>query len=641
MAAAHHAAPRLHLATGVAVAFPRSPMVAAQTAWELAELTGGQFRLGLGSQVKAHVERRYGSEFSPPVARMRDYVLAVKDSLAAFRGEAPLAHDGPYYALSLMSAMSRPRRHAHEDVKVDMAAVGDAMVTVAGEVADGIHVHPFHSMHYVREQLVPTLVAATERAGRGLSDVDLIVPVLVAPGDAPEDRAPFVERCRAQVAFYGSTKNYAFQFDDLGFDGLSARLNERLKAGDPPGMAALVTDEVLSHFAVVGAWADVADELVDRYGDLARPPRDVHRRRRHQERPAVGRALGRARPGHRVAPTTPVRAWLTDRCGDEPSERAMLKADADPADVGLDAGRLDRLDAHLARYVDDDKLPGWLVAVSRHGRLAHVSAYGHRDVEAAAPVETDTIWRIYSMTKPITAVAALVMWEQGRFALNDLVRDYIPSFERLRVWRDGTMLRPETDPLTDEMRIWHLFTHTSGFTYGFLRAHVVDALYRDAGFEWGVPGGLDLAGVCDVLADLPLVVPAGSGVELRHEHRRARARRRGRRRHAARRRGPAARARSARDGRHRVARARRPGRPPRCAVHAAARDGHRPPPRRDGWPGPDAAHSHVGRQRAVQHGRRLRPLRRDAALRRGARRPADPGAGHGALHGQQPPARRR
>ncbi|MET0145353.1 MAG: TIGR03617 family F420-dependent LLM class oxidoreductase [Ilumatobacteraceae bacterium] len=269
VAAAHMAAPRLHLATGVAVAFPRSPMVTAQTAWELAELTGGQFRLGLGSQVKAHVERRYGSEFSPPVARMRDYVLAVKATWAAFRGDAPLAHDGRFYHLNLMTTIGQPRRHAHEHIKVDIAAVGDAMVTAAGEVADGIHVHPFHSMHYLRGQMIPTLAAATARAGRSLSDVDLIVPVLVAPGDTPEERAPAVERCRAQLAFYGSTKNYAFQFDDLGFAGTSAALNERLKAGDQAGMSALISDEVLAHFAVVCPWDDVADELLGRYGDLA------------------------------------------------------------------------------------------------------------------------------------------------------------------------------------------------------------------------------------------------------------------------------------------------------------------------------------------------------------------------------------
>jgi CubicO group peptidase (beta-lactamase class C family) len=131
-------------------------------------------------------------------------------------------------------------------------------------------------------------------------------------------------------------------------------------------------------------------------------------------------------------------------------------------------------------------------------------------MEAGLPVETDTIWRIYSMTKPITAVAALMLWEEGAFELNDPVRWYIPSFKGMRVWRGGSTVRPDTEAVTEEMRIWHLFTHTSGLTYGFMQAHPVDALYRQAGFEWGVPPGLDLAGVCDALAELPLVFQPGA-----------------------------------------------------------------------------------------------------------------------------------
>ena len=187
-----------------------------------------------------------------------------------------------------------------------------------------------------------------------------------------------------------------------------------------------------------------------------------------------------------------------------------MKTEIDPGAVGLDAARLDRLDRHFARYVDDGLLPGWLVAVSRHGQLAHVSTYGQRDLEAGLPVETDTIWRIYSMTKPITAVAALVLWEQGGFELNDLVSRYIPSFGATRAWRGGSAVRPETEAVTQDMRMWHLFSHTSGLTYGFMQTHPVDALYRQAGFEWGNPDGLDLAGVCDRVAELPLAFQPGT-----------------------------------------------------------------------------------------------------------------------------------
>ncbi len=188
----------------------------------------------------------------------------------------------------------------------------------------------------------------------------------------------------------------------------------------------------------------------------------------------------------------------------------MLKVEIDPRELGMDPTRLATMDRHFQRYVDDGRLPGWLLAVARHGQLGHVATYGQRDVEAGLPVETDTIFRIYSMTKPITAVAALVLFERGGFELNDPVRQHLPAFERLRVWRGGSAVRPETEPVTEEMRLWHLFTHTSGLTYGFMQAHPVDALYRKAGFEWGVPPGVDLAGVCELLADLPLVFQPGT-----------------------------------------------------------------------------------------------------------------------------------
>ncbi|HEX4864950.1 MAG TPA: TIGR03617 family F420-dependent LLM class oxidoreductase, partial [Acidimicrobiales bacterium] len=267
--AASLAAPSLEFATGIAVAFPRSPIVAASLAWELAENTKGRFRLGLGSQVRAHIERRYGADFHPPGPRLKDYVLAVKACFRAFRGEEPLGHEGPYYKLSLLPPMWAPRRHAFGDVKVDVSAVGPWMSRMAGEVADGVHVHPFHSLPYIHNRLVPAVEEGAKLTGRSLSDVDLIIPVFAIPGDTPGERAELVERARARIAFYGSTKNYAFQFDDLGFEGTSARLNELLKRGDVAGMAATITDEMLEHFAVVDTWDGMARSLISRYGGVA------------------------------------------------------------------------------------------------------------------------------------------------------------------------------------------------------------------------------------------------------------------------------------------------------------------------------------------------------------------------------------
>jgi len=187
-----------------------------------------------------------------------------------------------------------------------------------------------------------------------------------------------------------------------------------------------------------------------------------------------------------------------------------LKAEADPAEVGLDPARLDRIDRHFRRYVDDGRLPGWLITVSRNGRLAHVSAYGSRDVAAGLPVENDSLWRIYSMTKPITSVAAMMLYEEGAFELTDPVSKFIPSFADVRVYTGGSDQKPVTVPATEPVRIWHLLTHTSGLTYGFHRVHPVDAMYREAGFEWGTPRGMDLGQCCDAWAAQPLLFQPGT-----------------------------------------------------------------------------------------------------------------------------------
>jgi CubicO group peptidase (beta-lactamase class C family) len=187
-----------------------------------------------------------------------------------------------------------------------------------------------------------------------------------------------------------------------------------------------------------------------------------------------------------------------------------LKVEADPADVGLDAGRLERIGRHFRGYVDDGRLPGWLITVSRHGRRAYVAAHGSRDLEAGTPVETDTLWRIYSMTKPITSVAAMMLYEEGGFELTDPVSRFIPSFGNVRVFDGGSDLKAVTVPATEPVRIWHLLTHTSGLTYGFHRAHPVDAMHRAAGFEWDWPPGTDLAQACDIWAGLPLLFQPGT-----------------------------------------------------------------------------------------------------------------------------------
>lgn len=269
VAAATLAAPSLHYSTGVAVAFPRSPMITAKIAWELADASRGRFRLGLGTQVRAHIERRYGVEFDPPGPRMREYVQALRAIFRAFRGEQRLEFDGEYHELSLLPDMWSPGPIDVADPPIDIAAVGPWMVQMAGAVADGVHVHPFHSPAYLHERLLPDLLEGASGAGRSRQDLTLHVPVFTIIGDTPEEQQRWADMARAQIGFYGSTRNYSFMFDMLGFEGTSAALNQHLKAGDIPGMAACITDEMLEHFAVRASWDDLADVLRDRYEGIA------------------------------------------------------------------------------------------------------------------------------------------------------------------------------------------------------------------------------------------------------------------------------------------------------------------------------------------------------------------------------------
>jgi CubicO group peptidase (beta-lactamase class C family) len=187
-----------------------------------------------------------------------------------------------------------------------------------------------------------------------------------------------------------------------------------------------------------------------------------------------------------------------------------LKVDTDPAELGFDEERLARLDRFLSRYVDDGLLPGFLVTVARHGQLAHVGLGGLRHVEDGLPVETTTRWRIYSMTKAVTSVAAMMLYEEGAFLLSDPIANLLPEFADTRVYVAGSAQRPVTEGLTEPIRVWHLLTHMSGLTYGFHHAHAVDEMYRLRGYEWSSPPGKDLAACCADWASLPLVFQPGS-----------------------------------------------------------------------------------------------------------------------------------
>jgi CubicO group peptidase (beta-lactamase class C family) len=182
----------------------------------------------------------------------------------------------------------------------------------------------------------------------------------------------------------------------------------------------------------------------------------------------------------------------------------------DPDEVGLDASRLARIDAHFAAYVDDGRLPGYQLTVSRRGQIAHLSSYGMADIEAAQPVLSDTLWRIYSMSKPVTSVAAMMLYERGAFELTDPISNWLPEFASPSVYVGGPATKPTTVPATEPIRVWHLLTHTAGLTYAFHRVHVTDELYRLAGFDIGSDNKLDLAGHVAGWAKLPLAFEPGT-----------------------------------------------------------------------------------------------------------------------------------
>ncbi|WP_081236369.1 serine hydrolase domain-containing protein, partial [Streptomyces viridosporus] len=187
-----------------------------------------------------------------------------------------------------------------------------------------------------------------------------------------------------------------------------------------------------------------------------------------------------------------------------------LEQQVEPDEAGLDPGALERLDRHCARWVDEGRLPGFLLAVARGGRVAHLTTYGARDVAAGLPVRSDTLWRIYSMTKPVASVGALTLVEEGRLSLDDPVGRHLPAFAEPRVYEGGSGDGVRTRPAAGPLLVRHLMTHTAGLTFGFYHTHPVDALYRAAGLESSVVPGASLAETVDLYARLPLQFDPGT-----------------------------------------------------------------------------------------------------------------------------------
>lgn len=262
-------ATEVDLMTNVAIAFPRSPVHLAHSAYDLQVLSRGRFRLGLGSQVRAHVERRYGATWSRPAARMREMVLAIKALFACWEGEAPLDFRGEFTTHTLMTPYFDPGPNPYGPPPVLVGALGPKMTEVAAEVADGLLVMPFNSERHLHERTLPAVERGLATAGRSPDDLAVITEVIVATGRTDQELADAAAGAKTLLAFYGSTPSYRPVLDVEGWGDLQPELNALSKRGEWQQMTALVDDTMLQTLAVWGTPDECARRIVDRFGWLA------------------------------------------------------------------------------------------------------------------------------------------------------------------------------------------------------------------------------------------------------------------------------------------------------------------------------------------------------------------------------------
>jgi probable F420-dependent oxidoreductase len=259
----------LQLGTAVAIAFARNPMTVANSAYDLAAFTSGRFVLGLGSQVKAHIERRFAMPWSSPAARMRDFVLALRAIWTAWSDGTQLDFHGQFYTHTLMTPFFAPPAHQWGAPPVFLAGVGPRMTEVAGEVADGFFVHAFSTPRYIAEVTVPALMCGRQRIGRDdLEGFSLAGPVFACVGRDDAELAAAIVGTRAQIAFYASTPGYRSVLDLHGWGDAQHELTRLSKAGRWLDMGAVVDDEMLHAFAVVGDPETVGRQIATRYSNL-------------------------------------------------------------------------------------------------------------------------------------------------------------------------------------------------------------------------------------------------------------------------------------------------------------------------------------------------------------------------------------
>lgn len=253
---------QLRFGTAVAIAFARSPLSVAHTAWDLAKQSNGRFMLGLGTQVQAHIERRFGMTWSPPVPRLREYVQAIHAVWTAWQTGGKLNFRGDEYKLTLMTPFFSPGPIDHPNVPIFIAGVGTPLCKLAGEVADGFHVHPYHTRRYLSEVVLPAIAEGAQKADRQRAAIEIATMAFVA---LSEDE---VAAQRQQVAFYASTPSYRPVLELHGWGKAGEELGSLAARGKWNEMPRLITDEMLETFVIVGSWKDVAAKLHTKYDGL-------------------------------------------------------------------------------------------------------------------------------------------------------------------------------------------------------------------------------------------------------------------------------------------------------------------------------------------------------------------------------------
>ena len=259
---------RLSLGTGIAVAFPRSPTVLAHIAWDLQNASGGRFSLGLGSQVKAHNERRFSVPWEPPGPRLREVVQALRAIWDCWQGGTPLDFRGRSYRFDLMTPFFSPGPQEHPTIPIYIAGVNRQICRLAGELCEGFHVHSFHSARYLRECVHPAVQEGLKRGGRSRADFTFRASTMVVLGDSEEELRRNARAVKKQIAFYASTRTYQAVLAVHGLDDLVPRLHAKSLAGDWEGMADLINDETLDLFAVSGSFATIGERIRERYRGL-------------------------------------------------------------------------------------------------------------------------------------------------------------------------------------------------------------------------------------------------------------------------------------------------------------------------------------------------------------------------------------